>query len=188
MKQILLDINNEIRTERLLLRPYKSGDGIAYYRLLMDNLDHFIEEVEEIQVIKNIDDAEVYIRNRMVEWESRKRFVLAMMYEDRMIGQLWLEPLDWKTMVFGVGYFIEKQNEGKGLVKEAARACIRFLVDEIEAKKLEIHAKARNTRSWKIAEKLGFTKEAHLRNRAKTIDGELVDQVYYGLLKEEINF
>ena len=80
---------------------------------------------------------------------------------------------------------MKEQKLGKGLVTEAVKECLRFLFDQVKATKVEIHCKASNIKSYLVAERCGFKKEAHLRNRVKTNEGVIGDLLYYGLLQSE---
>ena len=62
MKQILIPLPDNVETPRLVLRPYKEGDGQEYYDLLESNRDHLEEEVTELKKLKTIDDSEVFCR------------------------------------------------------------------------------------------------------------------------------
>jgi RimJ/RimL family protein N-acetyltransferase len=70
-------------------------------------------------------------------------------------------------------------------VTEAVKKMIEFLFTGLGANKLEIHAKATNTKSTGVAKRCGFTKEAQLRERGRTNEGEIVDLEIYGLLRSE---
>ena len=101
-----------------------------------------------------------------------------------MIGQLWIEP-KWDRMIFEIGYFIDERSQGNGYVTEAVKKMIEILFTELDANRLEIHTKATNLKSIGIAERCGFTREAQLRERGRTNDGEIVDMQIYGLLRSE---
>ena len=51
--------------------------------------------------------------------------------------------------------------------------------------RIEIQAAADNRRSRAVAERLGFTFEASMRDGHRHPDGTYVDQVVYGLLEHE---
>ncbi len=184
---ILLELPDGIITERLHIRPYKLGDGKAYFELLQRNYEHLEEEVREVKTIKTTEDSEIFIRKLIADWIVRKRLVLCICSKDNteIIGQIWIEPIKWDFPLLEIGYFIDKNYEGKGMVTEAVKACLAFLFEEVNAIKVEIHTKATNERSYRVAERCGFKKEAHLRNRVKTNEGVIGDIVYYGLLKSE---
>lgn len=189
MQPILLDIPERLETERLLICRYENGDGEAFYLLLQSNFNHIQEEIREAHTVETIDDAEAYVSGKKVEWLSRKRFVPKIVEKStgKMIGQLWIEP-KWDSMIFEIGYFIEETCQGKGYVTEAVDKVIEFLFKELQANRLEIHTKASNHKSIAIAERCGFTKEAHLRERGRTNQGEIVDMLIFGLLRSEYQF
>ncbi|MHA2029364.1 MAG: GNAT family N-acetyltransferase [Candidatus Kariarchaeaceae archaeon] len=187
MNQILIDLPSRIISNRIILRPYKEGDGSEYYQLLKSNIDHLEEELSELKKFTNEDDAEVFIRGLMVRWFERKRFVLVIedKYDHHIIGQIWIEPIKWENRIFGIGYFIDKNNEGKGIVTEAVQHSIKFIFDYLDATKVEIHCKLTNIRSQTVAIRCNFTKEAQIRNRAMFNNGDITDLLYYGLLRDE---
>jgi RimJ/RimL family protein N-acetyltransferase len=48
-----------------------------------------------------------------------------------------------------------------------------------------IHTKATNVKSIGVAERCGFTREACIREGGRTNEGEVVDMLFYGLLRSE---
>ena len=111
----------------------------------------------------------------MIEKESNK-----------MIGQIWIEPLKWDLMIFEIGYFLEKASTRKGYATEAVKRSVAFLFEVLKASKVEIHYDSNNIRSGFVAERAGFIKEAHIKNRSKLRDGSIVDRIYYGLLSPSV--
>lgn len=187
MNQILLNLPEEILTPRLILRPYKEGDGNEYYQLLNSNRKHLEHAVDELKKFANEEDAEIFTRNLMVDWIGRKRFVLSILdnANENFIGQIWIEPIEWKNRIFEIGYFINKNSEGKGMVTESVQYSIKFMFDYLDATKVEIHTDLTNTKSQAVAERCNFKKEAQIRNRVSLNNGETTDRLYYGLLREE---
>lgn len=186
MKPILLDIPEQFETERLRISIYENGDGEEFFRLLQANYDHLQEELPETRSIGTVDAAEEYVRFKRVAWIARERLVPKIVEKStgKMIGQLWIEP-KWDRQIFEIGYFVVENKQGKGYISEAVRRMVAFLFDELGATRLEIHTKANNTRSIRVAERCGFTKEAHLRQRTRTNEGFVVDVVIFGLLRSE---
>jgi len=181
-----LDIPPLFETERLIISTYEDGDGDAFYHLIQSNYDQMQEELSEAHTIKSIEDAETYVKQKKEAWISRKRLVPKIVEKasGRMMGQLWIEPR-WERMIFEIGYFIGEDSQGVGYITEAVRKMVDFLFRELGANRLEIHAKATNEKSICVAERCGFTKEAHLRERGRTNEGEFVDMLIYGLLRRE---
>ena len=186
MKPILLNLPSHFETERLRISIYENGDGEEFFRLLQANYDHLLEELPETRTIGTVDDAEAYVRNKMVAWITRERLVPKLVEKStgKMIGQLWIEP-KWDRLIFEIGYFVVENRQGRGYITEAVKSMIAYLFNDLGATRLEIHTKATNLRSIRIAERCGFTQEARLRQRTRTNDGDMVDLIIFGLLKSE---
>jgi ribosomal-protein-serine acetyltransferase len=84
-----------------------------------------------------------------------------------------------------IGYWIGARWEGRGLVTRACRALIRHAFGELDLHRVSISAAPENTRSRAIPERLGFTREATLREAGWTPGRGYVDLVVYGLLEDE---
>jgi RimJ/RimL family protein N-acetyltransferase len=188
MRPILLDIPERLDTKRLLISVYENGDGEEFFQLIRSNYNHLQEELSEVHTIKSIEDAEEYIRHKRIAWLSRERFVSKVVEKStgRMIGELSIEP-QWGRMIFEIGYFVEEKSQGKGYITEAVKRTVEFLFRELGANRLEIHTKATNSKSVGVAERCGFTKEAQLRERGRTNEGEVVDMQIFGLLRSEFS-
>ena len=189
MEPILRDIPEIYRTDRLIISNYQQGDGEEFYQLIQSNYDYLQEEISEINTLNSIEDAEVYVRFKHIAWLSRERFVPKIVEKatGRMIGQLWIEP-KWDKMIFEIGYFVEERSQGNGFITEAVNKMAAVFFTKFDANKLEIHTKATNLKSIGVAIRCGFTKEAQLRERGRTNDGEFVDIQIYGLLRSEFPF
>ncbi len=184
---LIKDIPETIQTKHTTVRRYKRGDGAAIYALAErnNNRDHLKGIADDIAELKSVDEAEVKARKHRAEWAKRDRFVAGVWERDLYIGEIWIEPENWEVPCFELGWFIGKGYEGKGLVHEAAEACIGFIFDELDAYKVFVKTSDTNTRSYKLAERLGFTKEGHLReNEIK--GGKRNGTLLYGLLRGEL--
>jgi ribosomal-protein-serine acetyltransferase len=83
-----------------------------------------------------------------------------------------------------IGYWLAETFEGRGLVTKACRALIEHGLRELGLHRIEIRAAPQNVRSRAVAERLGFTQEAQLREASRSAEG-YHDLVVYGLLENE---
>jgi ribosomal-protein-serine acetyltransferase len=83
-----------------------------------------------------------------------------------------------------IGYWLAKSFEGRGLVTKGCRALIEHGLHELGLHRIQIEAAPDNVRSRAVAERLGFTEEAQLRE-AGLAAGGYHDLVVYGLLENE---
>jgi ribosomal-protein-serine acetyltransferase len=187
MHKMLLEIPSELETERLILRPYQKGDGKAFFSLLQNNYEHLKEHVDEATDIKNEEEAEIRVRELASDWVARNRFVMVIQEKEShtSIGQIWIEPVNWNVPSFEIGWFLQKYREGEGIITEAARRCLTFLFEDLNAHKVVVKARETNVRSFRVAERCNFVKEGLLRDHARIGDNEWVGLLCYGMLRSE---
>ena len=73
---------------------------------------------------------------------------------------------------------------GRGYVPKAAHTLIDLAFKELGLHKIELTCFGYNVQSQRVAEKLGFTLEARIRDR-KDAQGNRCDDLRYGLIKNE---
>ena len=187
MHKMLLDIPSRIETERLIMRPYENGDGVPYFRLLHQNIDHLKEHVDEVVTVENEEQAEIRIRELAADWVARTRFVMSVWEKasKTMIGEIWIEPMKWDVPSLEIGWFLDKTHEGKGFATEAVKAGLTFLFEDMNAHKVQVKVRETNTKSFKLAERCGFVKEGLLRDNARIEEDTWVGLLCYGMLKQE---
>jgi RimJ/RimL family protein N-acetyltransferase len=184
----MLEIPSQLLSERLVLRKYEKGDGKGFFNLLErnDNRNHLRESMDEAKTIKQVEDAEKNIRKHDHEWAGRERFVLGVWRkaDNLFIGEIWIEPVNWEVPSFEIGWFIDHGYEGKGLVAEAANRALDFVFNDLNAFKIVANTRDTNTRSIKLAERVGLKREGYFREN-KIENGKRYGTVHFGLLRRE---
>lgn len=173
----------EIRTERLLLRPFKLKDVDDVYAYAKDpEWGRFLT----IPYPYEYRDAEIHVaRSFLNPWDTRPTFAISL--EDTVIGGVNVR-IDTDKMTADLGYGIGREHWGKGLTAEAVAAVIEWAFDEFDIVKVGARADFRNRQSWRVMEKLGMKREGILRSQepSNPADPEKrADMVHYGILREE---
>ena len=83
-----------------------------------------------------------------------------------------------------ISYWVLPEYHGNGYGTEAVGVLVDYAFGSHEIRGLQAQAFAPNEESTGVLESLGFTHEGALRD-ARFRDGEYVDVVWYGLLREE---
>ncbi|WAT17928.1 GNAT family protein [Aurantiacibacter sp. MUD11] len=83
-----------------------------------------------------------------------------------------------------IGYILVPGNEGRGIARECLTALITHLFRVEGFHRVFADVDPRNHRSNRLLERLGFTREAHLRHAMKTHIG-WADTWLWGLLEDE---
>ncbi|WP_419938765.1 GNAT family N-acetyltransferase [Candidatus Palauibacter sp.] len=169
----------EIRTERMLLRPHRRED-----------VDDIFEFARDPEWGRYLTAPMPYLREHAAEFVEDRFLtsrdvwpVWAMVLDGRVVGGVGIE-IDSEYATGALGYSLARKHWGKGLTLEAARAVVDWAFRERGLAKVYAYADGRNTQSLRVMEKLGMTREGVLRSH-RTLRDERVDDVYYGLLREE---
>ena len=187
-KELLIELLEKIETNRLIIKKYEKGEGKDLLDLLErnDNREFLKEHVDEAIYVITLDDAEIRVRTLLADWEARRRFVMGIWLKatNTFIGNIWIEPNKWEVPSFELGYYIDKGYTGKGLATEAAKRAVKFIFEKLKAHKIIILTRDTNKPSYKLAERIGFIKEGHIRENIKDGDRR-IGLFHYSLLRNE---
>jgi RimJ/RimL family protein N-acetyltransferase len=172
-----------IVTDRLILRTYRLDDlepTLAYYA------DPAVARYIPWEPWSHA-DAEEHIQKRIERTGlDGPDYVLALVVErdGLVIGDVVLWPAD-ETLERGeMGWAFDPAASGQGYATEAVRALLGVAFGVYGMRRVVAQLDARNARSARLCERVGMTKEAHLRQDS-WVKGEWTDNVIYGLLAQE---
>jgi aminoglycoside 6'-N-acetyltransferase len=142
--------------------------------------------VIEVSSIKTEQEAEIKVRRHAAEWLARDRFVMGIWLkrENKYVGEIWIEPQQWDVPSFEIGWFLDQGYLRRGIATKAARRALSFLFMDLQAHKVIATTRDTNLRSIKLAERLGFRREGHLRE-SRIDKGQRYGLLYYGMLRTE---
>jgi aminoglycoside 6'-N-acetyltransferase len=104
--------------------------------------------------------------------------------EGRVIGDVVLWCVDDTRQRAEIGWAFHPDVAGQGYATEAVRAVLDVAFGTYGMQRVFAQLDARNTASARLCERVGMTKEGHLR-REWWGKGEWSDALVYGLLREE---
>ena len=131
----------ELRTKRLLLRPWRLSD--------VDDVFAYASDVHEPYLRR---DAEEFVAHAVLASRDQEP-ILGMVFENRAVGGLSLD-LDLKHRTAELGYWVGKHLWGRGLAPEAAKAVIDWGFQSFPIGKVFAGKDARNRQSVRVMEKL----------------------------------
>ncbi len=112
-------------------------------------------------------------------------FIIYHKKDKRPIGSIGYFGINWLNRNAEISATIgEPDYWGKGIVGEAAKLLIKYGFTELNLHKIKAGVFNPNSRSLRAAEKLGFKKEAVLKDELY-VDGEYVDAHYFSLFKRD---
>lgn len=95
------------------------------------------------------------------------------------IGPLW-EETDNERYI-GVGYILAYEQWGKGFATEGALACMRYAFDVLNASRVGMQIRTDNTRSIRVAERLGMHWEKEF---IAYFEGNALAHIFYCMEKD----
>lgn len=178
----------ELKTEFLVsdhitLRTLHPGDAEAVYEVVDRNREHLQTFMHWMTPEYSFESAQEFI-DRAARKDAEQGLGYGIYRQDSLIGSIGFVEFDWKAGKTEIGYWIDKNEEGQGIVSACCRVLIEYAFSDLDLNRIEIRCSVENTRSAAIPERFGFQKEGVLR-RSEFRNGRLHDFVIYGLLSDE---
>ena len=151
---------NLIDTNRPRLEDFFAGT-VAKTRTLKDTID-YCKDIEQ-----------------RIKYRSYFLYIITNKRND-FIGLVDVKNIDWNVPKAELGYFIDAEYEGQGIISKALDSVIDYIVKEYHFKKLFCRIDTKNQGSIGVALKNGFELEGTIKNDYRTTKGEVIDLNYYG--------
>ena len=168
----------ELRTKRLLLRPYRMSDVDAVFAYGQDP-----------EWGRYLDVPQPYTH------ESAQADVARALIADPETAPIWAIVHDGHVSggislaVYGpgsaeMGYSLTRPLWGQGLMTEAAIAVMAYGFEKLDLARIQASTDVRNEASWRVMEKVGMQRTGVARSNRLHRDIR-VDDVFYEALREE---
>lgn len=181
-------MDKELRTDFELdgfqMRAWREDDVDAAFEIVLRNREHLETYMQWMTPDYSIDSAKKFITDGIKNRLDKKTLGLALERDGKLIGSTGFNRLDWTARVCEIGYWIDRAEEGKGVVTRACRAMIDYAFHGLELNRVEIRCSTENSRSAAVPERLGFKLEGTLR-QADVLNGRAHDFYIYGLLAQD---
>ena len=171
-------------TERLILRRFTPSDAEAMFTTWAN--DERVTKFLTWAPHGSLDVTEFVINDWCSSYEKQDYYQWAIEFEGKIIGSIACVDADDNSKRCEIGYCIGYDFWGKGIMTEAVRAVIDYLLFEVGFNRLEIAHATKNPGSGKVAMKCGLKFEGVKREYFKALNGELLDIAYYSILKSDI--
>ena len=166
------------------LRAWREDDVQIAFDAVKRNSAHLETFMRWMTPDYSMEAARTFIIEGITNRLQKKDLRLAMFRGSELIGTIGFVYFDFDAKKTEIGYWVDEKEEGKGIVTRACRVLIDYAFNELEMNRVEIRCSTKNLRSAGVPERLGFTKEAVLRQSERLKDG-LHDFSVYSLLAED---
>lgn len=169
------------------VRPVEESDADMLLALEVKNRDFF-------QPFTGLREASFYtlqgqedrIKEEMEQSKEDKAyfFVICAQASGQIIGEIMLtEVVRYNLQSCWIGYFLDKEQNGKGYMTEAVNLVVRYAFDELDFHRIEAGVMPHNTGSIKVLLKAGFHKEGIAKKNVK-INGYWEDHQTLAIVKD----
>ena len=173
-----------IETQRLIIRPFDQRD-------LPDHLEYASDpevaryEYWEPRTMEQL--AEEFRQTQDIAPGTEAHWLelaIELTAEHKVIGSVAIKVLSRQHRLGEAGWIVNPRYQGHGYATEAANAVLRFGFEELDLFWIVSFCDVRNAPSYRLMERLGMHRLAHLK-RNKFAKGEWRDEFVYSILATE---
>ena len=179
----------ELETPRLRLRRIGPQDQQSFFEIHSDaeTIRYWAgDEAQTDADARRLIEREIALAER----EDCMTWGMALPENDRLIGKFTLFQMDPGNRRAEVGFILNREFWGQGLMSEVLRTCIEFAISDLQIHRLEADVDPDNSASLAVLEKFGFQREGYFRERWRMNEqgrGYWADSVMLGLLQQDFN-
>lgn len=179
------DTRPELRTSRLLLRPFQLTDAAAMEGQINDR--EIAANTRTIEYPYPPGSGTQWIEKHAELWLAGKSAIFAIcdLESGDLMGAIGLE-IDETNQHAELGYWLGRQFWNRGYCTEAAAAVLEFGLKQLALNKVHAHYLLRNPASGRVLEKIGMKKEGVLRRHIRKW-GVFEDIGLFGMLASDLD-
>jgi [ribosomal protein S5]-alanine N-acetyltransferase len=150
-----------LETERLLLRKNQEQDFLAAINILKD--DDIRRWYANCRMGENT-ERDLYFLNKQLENYRNLdfyRWSIIKKEDNKFLGMISIVDKEGHDDIKDIGWYITREEQGKGYAYEAAREVLRYLFEKVELNGIETCAAIHNPASFKLMEKLGMIRRSN---------------------------
>ena len=171
-------------SEDLVMRNYEIDDAQILFAAINNNHEHLRLWLQWVDATQTIKDSEKFILDSLYQLEMQEGIAMGIFFKGFIIGGIGMFNWNHHLRQAYIGYWLEKDYEGKGLMHQCAQHFINYIFKELDLNKIEIRFVPENLRSANLANRLhakveGVLRESYLQN------GVFKDIVVAGILKKD---
>jgi ribosomal-protein-serine acetyltransferase len=166
------------------MRLFDLKDAETIFAVVEGNRAYLREWLPWVDFTGSAEDIRRFIQRAIHQYEANQGPQGAIVIDGRIAGSLGCHPIDWSNKNCSIGYWLEGERQGRGVVTRCCASFIDYLFDEIALHRVTIQCGIGNTKSCAIPARLGFTREGLMR-QAEWVNDRWVDLVVWGMLQQD---
>lgn len=170
-----------LETPRLIIRPFTLMDLPSFYNYASKTT---IGPHAGWKPHESIDESQAILTKFV---NSEEVWALTLKKSGQLVGSIGIhEDVHRRNpKVKAIGFVLDDEYWGQGLITEAARRIIAYAFDELGIEMVSATHYPYNERSKRVIEKCGLHYEATIKMATVRYDGVILDEMLYTLTREE---
>jgi ribosomal-protein-serine acetyltransferase len=172
--------------ENITLEIIDDHHAEALHALVDENRTYLKTWLPWVDHMKTVDNFRRFIKESRKRYADRNEIAYVIIYNKILIGRIGLYHLDHQNKIASIGYWIDKESQGYGIITRCCNSIINYAFSSLDFNRIEIKCGTENIKSSSIAERLNFKKEGILR-QAEMHQDRFIDLYLYSMLKNDWN-
>lgn len=173
-----------LKSGSITLSPLTVSDTEQLFHLVMKNRMHLRTWLNWVDETNAIEHTAKFVQNAIHQHQEQTGIYYIIWAENAMLGSISYNWIDKRNKKANLGYWIDEESQGKGYTSSACTLLIDYGFKTLGLHRVEIAVAKENTASSAIPLKLGFQKEAVLRE-AEWLNDHFTDQDLYATLSQD---
>lgn len=169
--------------EHLTLKLKGPADALAFFTLIQVQLDYLGRWLSWVDQLTSVTQQELILQAAADKSAKLDALDYGIYYDEQLIGSVSFNDISVENQFADLGYWLSQDFQGQLLMSKCVQKLIEIGFGELNLHKIIIEAAADNLPSNRLAQRLGFTLEAQLREQIKLRDG-FHDLNIYSLFNE----
>lgn len=174
-----LKVNEDIQ-----LRSWKPEWAAELFRLTNKNRKYLQPWLPWVPSVKTAADSKKFIVNSSEEQGKGTSLELSIWYQGKLVGCLGLHGLNKAHRRASIGYWLDFEHQGKGIMTTSVKALIDYSFHKLNLNRVGLEAATENSKSQAIAKRLNFCQEGVARE-FEFVDNRFLSVIVFSLLKHE---
>lgn len=175
--------NPGLATARLSLTPIEVDDVPELWTAIESSRWHLEQWLPWVPYAASVEMTHRYAEASMADWDAGRalRFCIRSRPERQLVGVISLDACVHLHRSCELGYWLQREATGRGLMTEAATACLAFAFQSVGFHRVRCAAGTDNHPSLRVIARLGFRFEGVAR-QAERVGSRWLDHAVFARL------
>lgn len=175
-----------VETTRLLLAPIDSSDGADLWQAVDGSRWHLDRWLPWVPFNNTPEASQRYAEACAADWDAGRavRFAIRDRQTRELLGVVGLDSCVHLHRSCELGYWLKLTATGRGLMTEAAQACVEFAFQRMSVHRVRCAAATDNYASLRVISRLGFRFEGVARE-AEFVASRWLDHAVFAKLETD---